>query len=248
MGGSAPQTRKSHESAEHWAGAMRAKDLDVVRTLPPFGGLDDAAVEALTYGALLQRLPRETTLFEEGDAADFLHVLVDGSAMLSGRDQAGQETVIEILKAGDCFVPAAVLTDAPYLMSAKVLEPSQVLMLPAPVVRELVMREPKFAQYMLKEMAGQFRGLVREVKDLKLCTTTQRLAAFILAQGSPAVDGMTFELPVSKRILASRLGMTPEQLSRALGKLSRHDLHISGGTIQGRSIERLRRCCHQRDL
>lgn len=226
---------------------MRAKDLEAVRALALFKSLGEEALHRLTYGALLQRLPRETVLFEEGDSADFLHVLVEGSAMLSGRGRIGEETVIEILKPGDSFIPAAVLADAPYLMSAKVLEASQILMLPAAAVRELVEQEPPFALLMLKEMAGQFRGLVREVKDLKLRTTTQRLAAFILAQGKPAVDGMTVTLPVSKRVLASRLGMTPEQLSRALGKLSRHDLQISGARIQVGSIERLRQICQQRD-
>lgn len=232
---------------------MRAKDLDVVRGLPLFDGMDEGSLAALTCGALLQRLPRDTLLFEEGDEADVLHVLLDGSAMLAGGHRTGQDTVIDIVKPGDCFVLAAVTADAPYLMSGKLLELSQVLMLPAAAFREQAASQPALARSVMGLLAGQCRGLVRQVKDLKLCSTTQRLAAFVLAhlqaharaRAEPAVDGATFELPFSKQVLASRLGMSPEHLSRAFAKLSEHDLRMRGRTIQVGSIERLSRCCPQ---
>ncbi|MBP2314255.1 helix-turn-helix domain-containing protein [Azospirillum soli] len=199
---------------------MRPKDLDAVRDLPLFAGLEEEHLEGLTKGAFLQRLPRDTLLFEEGDAADCLHVLVRGSAMLSGRNESSQETVIEIMMSGDCFVLAA-----PF--------------------RDLASREPPLARSVMSLLARQFRGMVRQVKDLKLCNTTQRLAGFILAHAKPETDGTSFELPISKRVLASRLGMSPEHLSRAFAKLSAHDLRVEGSTIQVGSIERLRRCCRQ---
>ena len=101
----------------------------------------------------------------------------------------------------------------------------------------------------MSTLVGQCRGLVREVKNLKLRTTTQRLAAFILSQVDPsprdeAEDGATVELPVSKRVLASRLGMTPEQLSRTFTKLTPHQLHVTGNTVRVRSVEQLRRHCN----
>jgi len=45
-------------------------------------------------------------------------------------------------------------------------------------------------------------------------------------------------------VLASRLGMTPEQLSRTFTKLSPHQLHVTGNTVRVRSVEQLRRHCN----
>ncbi len=227
---------------------MRQGALTPMRGLPLFEGVGDETLEALTYGALFQWYPRETRLFAEGEIPDFLHVLVEGTAMLAGCDEAGQETVIDIVRPGDCFVPAAVLADRPYLMSGRTLEPSRILMLAAPVLRAQVARDHALALRMMSTLVGQCRGLVREVKNLKLRSTTQRLAAFILSQvdssSDGAEDGVTVELPVSKRVLASRLGMTPEQLSRTFTKLSPDQLHVTGNTVRVRSVERLRRHCN----
>jgi len=223
---------------------MRTRDLEIIRALPCFDGLDEDQLGTVTAGALLQRFPRETVLFEQGERPDFLHVLVEGSVMMYGSTNDGRETVIEILTPVDSFLLAAALTDTPYLMSAKALEPSQILMLPARALREQLALQPKLALSMLASLAGQFRRMVRQVKDLKLRTSTQRLAAFLLHMAEPPVDGATFDLPTNKQVLASRLGMTPENLSRAFAALTEQDISIKGRTVTIGSIERLRNYCH----
>ncbi len=223
---------------------MRPRDLEIIRALPCFEEFDDEQLSAITAGGLLQRFPRETVLFEQGERPDFLHVLVEGSVMLYGGTAEGRETVIEILTPVDTFILAAALTDTPYLMSAKVLEPSNILMLPARSLREHMATQPKLALIMLASLASQFRRMVRQIKDLKLRTSTQRLGAFLLRLAEPLEDGVTVELPVNKQVLASRLGMTPENLSRAFATLAEHDIQIKGRTVVIGSIERLRVYCN----
>lgn len=224
---------------------MRSRDLAVVRHLSCFEGLGDEDLAALTAGALLQRFPRDTVLFEQGDHPDFLHILVEGAVALTGSSAEGKETVIEILTPVDSFILAAVLTDTPYLMAARSLEPSQILMLPARPLREHIARTPRLALTMMAALAGQFRRVVRQVKDLKLRTGTQRLAAFLLHLAGPAgEDGVIVDLPVNKQVLAARLGMTPENLSRALAALAEQNIHIKGRSVEIGSLERLRAYCH----
>jgi len=222
---------------------MRPRDLETIRALACFEELDDEQLSAVTTGALLQRFPRETVLFEQGERPDFLHVLVEGTVMLYGSTADGRETVIEILTPVDTFVLAAALTDKPYLMSAKALEPSTILMLPARNLREQMAIQPKLALVMMASLASQFRRMVRQIKDLKLRTSTQRLAAYLMRLADPAEDGVTVELPVNKQVLASRLGMTPENLSRAFATLAEQDIQIKGRTVVIGSIERLRAYC-----
>ena len=63
---------------------MRPSDLDRVKALPLFKGTSAETFRDVTAGAFLQRFPAGTTLLLEGDAVDFLYVLLDGIVELQG--------------------------------------------------------------------------------------------------------------------------------------------------------------------
>jgi CRP/FNR family transcriptional activator FtrB len=104
-------------------------------------------------------------------------------------------------------------------------------MLEASNLRACVAADVALANAMVRLLAGQFRRAVRQIKDLKLRTGTQRLGAFLLRLvDETGVDGVA-RLPFSKATLASRLGMTPENLSRALRTLEAHGLAMEGSRV-----------------
>jgi len=223
---------------------MRLADLDLVRDLPFFNGLEDGQLAELMRGALLQRLPKDTELFEQGDRPDFLHILIEGTVELHASSSDGRETVIELVTPVDSFILAAVLTDTPYLMSARALEPVQILMVPAHWLRQQIMQQPRLALAMMASLAGHFRRMVRQVKDLKLRTSTQRLGAWLLQQMPEGEGTGAFDLPVSKQVLAARLGMSPENLSRAFAALGDHGVHVRGRQVVVEDAGKLRIFCH----
>lgn len=221
---------------------MRTRDIDLIRHLPLFAEVSPDQMPNLLASALLQRFPAGTQLFGQGDGPDFLHVLVEGSVELFAVSADGRETTIEILTAVDSFIFAAVLLDTPYLMGAKVLEPARILMLPARSLRAEIIRNPKLALSMLASMASQFRILVKQIKDMKLRTATQRLAAYLLALHRRHGGGKV-TLPVSKRVLAGRLAMAPENLSRAFATLRDYGVAVHGATVALTDIPRLETYC-----
>ncbi len=223
---------------------MRSRDIDLIRHLPLFSDVSPDQMPTLLASALLQRFPAGTQLFSQGDPPDFLHVLIEGSVELFAVSADGRETTIEIVTAVDSFIFAAVLLDIPYLMGAKVLEPARILMLPARGLRAEIVRSPKLALTMLASMATQFRTMVKQIKDMKLRTATQRLAAYLLRLHRQRGDGGNeISLPVSKRVLAGRLAMAPENLSRAFATLREYGVTVHGGTIALSDIPRLEEYC-----
>ena len=74
----------------------------------------------------------------------------------------------------------------------------------------------------------------------KLRTSVERLAAWII-QTCKADGGnqASLELRFNKRILASRLGMAPENLSRNLALLERYGVHNAGRDIMVEDVRRL---------
>lgn len=137
------------------------------------------------------------------------------------------------------FILAACINDAPYLMSARTMMPSRVAMIAGSDLRAAFARDGAFAQAIVRELAGCYRSIVRHAKDLKLRASRERLAAYLLRHSNGGGDGVSFDLPVEKRTLASYLGMTPENLSRALRSLRDDGVAVDGMRVTIRDIAAL---------
>lgn len=209
---------------------MRPHQNQLVRSLPLFSKVSDGHFTELMGSALLQRFPAGVTVIQEGDFPDFLHVVVDGLVELFARHN-GRETTLDIIAPVSTFILAAVVRDEVYLKSARTLAPTQVLMIPAGIVRTVFDKDAAFARAVVGELALRYRTVVRALKNEKLRTSVQRLANWILQEN--ARQGSTGEvtLRIDKRTLASYLGMTPENLSRNLALLTKHGARSAGSRL-----------------
>ena len=210
---------------------MRIEDRDLVSRLPLLSGLADETREQLCIGAFLQLFPPSTDLIQQGQPADFLHVIVDGSIELFS-SYRNRETTVSVVGPGDCFIPAAVVLDRPYLKSARTLTPSRVLLLPSENVRAAFRADAEFARRLTCELALGYRALVKELNNQKLRSNLERLANWILRQdGETGMTG-TVTLPFEKKVLAARLGMSPEILSRSFANLVPYKVKVDGRIIR----------------
>ena len=86
-------------------------------------------------------------------------------------------------------------------------------------------------------MSIRLHTMVRDVESYALRSSTQRVIGYLLqladsAPCSPAQGKAEIELPTSKQVIASRLSLTPETLSRIfhelsdVGLISVHGKHI----------------------
>ena len=209
---------------------MRDTDQKLIRALPLFRDMSEVNFDELLRAAFLQRFPQHVTLLREGDLPDFLHIVVDGSVELFGTHDH-HETTIDIIRPVTTFILAAVIRDAVYLKSARTLSPAQILIIPAETVRDVFSCDAAFARAIVSELAERYRSVVRSLKNEKLRNSAERLANWILQAGSEQGNQRRIELPFDKRTLASRLGMTPENLSRNLTLLSKYGVRASGRDI-----------------
>ncbi len=210
---------------------MRQSDCKLIRALPLFCDMSEANFDELVNAALLQRFPQHVALISEGDLPDFLHIVVEGSVELFGAHD-GHETTIDIIRPVTTFILAAVIRDEVYLKSARTLTPSQILMIPAQTVRDVFDRDAAFARAIVNELADRYRAVVRALKNEKLRTSAERLANWILQVDAVQGNQRSIELTFDKRTLASRLGMSPENLSRNFAFLAKYGVKSSGRDIR----------------
>lgn len=205
--------------------------MTVVHELPLFADMSDAAFARLMQASYLQLFPPQVQLIAEGDPADFLHVVVEGCVELFA-SAGGRETTMALVYPVSTFILAAVVRDADYLMSGRTAEKSRVLLIPARDIRTAFAEGGSFARAVVAELAGSFRTLVKEFKNHKLRTGVERLANRLLRLNAEQGATGRLALPYDKRTLASLLGMTPENLSRAFGTLKPYGVEVNGSQIR----------------
>ena len=219
---------------------MRKEDIDALRNLPLFAGVDEKTFERIISPSFMQSFPPKTILLKENERADFLYVILDGLVLMSAKSNEG-ETALEILGAVDVFILAAVLNDDVCLQTAQTLVATRVLMIPAALVRDLMSEDSGFMRAIVFETARAYRRLVKELKTQKLRSSVQRLANWILKESLTSTDPEVVIIPFEKRILAAYLGMTPENLSRSFANLVSHGVSVEASSVRIINHEKLLR-------
>jgi CRP/FNR family transcriptional regulator len=169
-------------------------------------------------------------LFHANEPAHGFFVVQSGSVSVQRFMPDGREQVIAVFRSGDSFAEVVLAGMASYPVDAVALESSQVLLVRRDMFRALVARNPDLALRMLGAMSHHLRFLVEKMEAGKSTQLENRLAVWVLNElgRCPASDG-EFTLAVSKRVLASQLGVASETLSRAFARLRGDGLLIVNG-------------------
>ncbi len=140
-----------------------------------------------------------------------------GTVKLAFRARGGGERVFRLVHAGQTFgEPSALLGRAsPY--EARALAESKLVVIPSAAIFAAIEREPHTARRVLLVLAERNMTLLAEVEASSVLTSAQRLARYLAALAGTQVDAC---LPTSKTVIAARLGMKKETLSRLLRAFS----------------------------
>lgn len=196
-----------------------------------FGTLPGSIRARLLKKAVPMTAETGLVLFEQGDSPGYQYVVVSGAVQLLGRSLTGQEVLIETLSPPELVLPAVMLTSSPSLVRARVSEPSRLLAIDGQLFCEAATREPRLAWEIQISLSRQFRRLLRQVKNLKLRDTRERVGCYLLALAAQQRTPSLAILPYEKSLIATELGMTRESFSRALTALKAHGISVKGDRI-----------------
>jgi CRP-like cAMP-binding protein len=214
--------------------------MATLRAVPAFEQLDDDLLDQIDGISEVFTAHHGEVLCRQGTLPTVLYVVLEGHVALSSTTPDDSTAVVEVLSAGRDFVLASVMAGLPYMQSAHVVQRSRLLAIEARPLRALIERESELSFALLRTLSGEFRALVRQIRDLKVRTTAQRLACYLLALvPDPNSDNAEFRLPFEKGLLAARLGCRQENLSRAFAALRRFGVETRGASVTLHDVPRL---------
>lgn len=198
---------------------MDPSDWRIVRSTPLLGAVSQDVAQSLVGNQPISVFSKGETLFHQGELADAFFVILGGWIKLYRVTPDGNEAVVGVYRRGETFAEAAMFLGGRYPVSAEVVTDARLLRVDGQVLRRRIMEQPELALSMLASASYHLKALVEQIEHIKLLSAPQRLAEF-LVRLSPVREGeATIELPYEKALIANRLGMKPESLSRALAKL-----------------------------
>jgi CRP/FNR family transcriptional regulator len=213
-----------------------------LRSCQLFTGLPLADLESIAAVTVIKSLAKGEYLFHEGGAAVGFYIVQRGSVNVHRVNAAGKEQIIHVFRTGESFAEVALASDRGYPADARVLEPTQVLLVQKDGILALLRRQPELALRMLGSMSSHLRVLVGQLEDLTLKDVETRLANWLVKRcpNPQSEQPARIELTMAKRVLAAELGTVSETFSRTLAKFREQKLlTVKGKTIVVRSPAKL---------
>ena len=189
--------------------------------------LDEQQKQALFADRKQLSCPAGHQLFQKGDKADNMYLLEKGKVSLYRLMPNGDEKLFRVFLAGDLIAELALfMQPREYPMSARVEQDSELSAFSYQQVQSVVTHSPELSLKVMSFMSNRICHLMNTVNILTQVNANQRLVMKLAEiYRSQMVKGDKLSIPVTKKLLATQLGMTPETLSRAMKKL-KSDGHI----------------------
>lgn len=210
-----------------------------------FAELDEAELAEVAAATHERHCMKDEVVLLKGDCPSGLFVVASGTIKIACQSPGGGEKVIDLPGPGQVFGESSLVLDRPYPYMASALAPTCLLHVDGRLLQGLAERSAGFARRLLAHLSWRVFASVRDIEDYRVRAPLERLIGFLLDHGDPAPDQdcPVVALGVPKHVVASRLGMTPESLSRCLRELSDSGL-IAVGTDSVRMLDRARLQCY----
>ncbi len=217
--------------------------FDVVRPHHLFAGLDDRQFDRLCARLRERSLENGQALFHRGDPAREFYVVVRGRIELFQVSRDGNEKIIEVVSPGQAFAEAVAFMDrGQYPINARALSATRLIGIDIATYLSIIREDPDACLRLLADISRRLHTRLKEIQYLSIENATHRLVRYLLnliPEGAGDRPVITLELP--RQVIASRISVKPETLSRLLrGLVEAGIVTVDGRTVRVLDLEGLR--------
>jgi CRP-like cAMP-binding protein len=205
---------------------------ELLRRGPLLRPLAKEQLERICRHATMLLLDDGESLFQQGDKAERFYLVLQGQIKLYRLSPEGNEKVIEIVTPGSTFAEALMFLSRPhYPVGATAIGGVELVSIEANDFVDMLRGSVETCFLIMGDMSRRLRGLIGEIDKLSLHSATCRVASYLTRRAEE--EGDVFDLRVPKLVIASRLTVKPETLSRIIRDLSeRRVIRVKARRIQ----------------
>jgi CRP-like cAMP-binding protein len=200
--------------------------FDAVPLLASLRKEDRAALEPLCR---VRDYDKNDSIFQEGDAADRIHLVVKGKVKIV--KAAGiRDVIIEILGDGEPVGAVAVYERRPFPASAIALEPSTILSIPEREFFALLERRPDMVRHLLAGLTMRLMAVNKRIADMTGSAESRAARLFVTLADRVGVargDATFVPLPLSRQEIADLIATTLETAIRLMSRWQKEETVIT---------------------
>jgi CRP-like cAMP-binding protein len=213
---------------------------------PLFADLEQAELIGLGELAHRRAYRKGEYIFHQGDAGDALYVLMDGRVKVVFTSEEGEEMILATLQPPDVFGELALIDGGPRSASIQTLEPTTALTLTRATLLDLVSREPRVNEVLLRSLGTLVRRMITQASDLVFLDLHGRVAKLLLRliddSDAQASEPLSLDLGMTQSDLAAMVGGSRQSVNQILHYFERRGyLRLDGQTLTVKDLDALRR-------
>lgn len=216
-----------------------------------FSELEDDQLETLINSAKIIKLRPGDSLFYAGEPAQHFYYLESGQIRLFMESADGLEKTIDVVQPKELFAEAIPFFEhRTYPIHAQAIKNSEIYAFNSMAFRDVLKDSIDTCFKVMAGLTKRLRFQLTEIHNLTLHNATYRLVHHLLRAATANPRQQTqIALDYPKNVLASRLSVKPETLSRILLRLKKDQLiDVDGNQIILKDIEGLQRYLMADDL
>lgn len=159
-------------------------------------------------------------IYAQGDPANALFYIMDGSAKVTVISEHGKEGVVAILGPGDFFGEGCI--DGPLLQSSTIAatSPSEIARIDRSIVSAALKSDPTFADFFLHFVLVRNQKLQADLVDQLFNSSEKRLARILLTLATTGLDEQSnlIDMPITQETLANMVGTTRPRINQFMTK------------------------------
>lgn len=198
----------------------------LLRQQPLFSQLKPDQMALIIQASQVRHLSKGQFLFKKGDVPTHFYVVFSGRVKLNLLSEFGDEKVVTIIEQATTFAEAIILGSVPFCpLNAEAMEASEVICIHAATYRDILSQSPQACFQTIAQLSKRLHWMIGEIDRLTLRNATYRLVHYVLEHSHSSEK--TVDTP--KAVMASRISVKPETLSRILKQLQDQSLLETDG-------------------
>lgn len=177
----------------------------------------------LERAARIRSFSKGSTIYLQADVAEGVLLVAQGRVRISSITPQGKQAILAYIESGDLFGEQALLEQSPREEHAEAVQASEIVWLPAHVLREIMDESPAMTFSITRLIGLRRKRIERRLKSLLFRSHRDRLLQLLLdlseQYGKATSEGTRLGIRLSHQELAGLIGSTRESVTVLLGEL-----------------------------
>lgn len=186
-----------------------------------FRGLNPEVITMIASICTTRTLEKGEFLFRLGDTIQEFYIIQAGQIGIQTPGRNGDKQYMQFFDSLSCCAMSVIVSDEILPVNAEATKPTQLIVIPKEPFVRLYKSIPELSIRLFEALSHYFKAILHNLLTVKGRSIESRLASWLLQQvvffHEETQDGFVL-LNITKKALASQLGVASETLSRAFAR------------------------------